>query len=37
VCKELDDRAKKNRKSLSEVLTGDKSLVDGNPVKVTRN
>jgi hypothetical protein len=37
VCKYLEDKTKKDRNFLSEVVIGDESLIDGNPVKGTKN
>jgi hypothetical protein len=37
VCKYLEDEALKDRNYLSEVVIGDESLVDRNPVRDTKN
>jgi hypothetical protein len=37
VCKHLEDEAKNDRNFLFEVVIGDESLVDRNPVTGTKN
>jgi len=37
ICKYLEDEAKKDRNFLSEVVIGDESVIDRNPVKGTKN
>lgn len=37
VCKYLEDEAEKDRNFLSEVVIGDESLIDRNPIKGTKN